>query len=169
MRYALPAPDKMAGKSTKTPLERFESKLIPVTESGCWVWIGAADRYGSFFLPEHPYAQAKGMVLSHRAALYLYAGVVVSHDDHVLHKCDNTFCCNPDHLRVGTHTDNMRDMVNKKRHKIWSTKLSEPDIQYARELRKQGLTVRDIAKIVDISESQCSRLVSGVLPPYQRM
>lgn len=35
-------------------------------------------------------------------------------DRYVLHSCDNRKCCNPDHLRRGTQSENMREAHSKK-------------------------------------------------------
>lgn len=34
----------------------------------------------------------------------------------VLHKCDNRRCINPEHLFIGTHSDNTQDCYDKGRH-----------------------------------------------------
>lgn len=33
----------------------------------------------------------------------------------LLHSCDNRKCCNVDHLSLGTHSQNMLDMITKGR------------------------------------------------------
>jgi hypothetical protein len=93
--------------------QRFEAK-VQVTP-GCWPWIGSLGggtgdgRYGSI--------KHLGKVMAaHRVSYQLHVGEI-PHGLHVLHRCDNPRCVNPDHLRLGTHLDNMRDMYSKGRRK----------------------------------------------------
>lgn len=76
------------------------------TTGDCWVWTGAVDTRGYGHLRRH------GKIV--RAHRYAYAITFGEPGDlHVRHKCDNRLCCNPAHLEVGTHADNMRDMKER--------------------------------------------------------
>lgn len=87
------------------PLASFLDNTIPVTECGCWIWMRGAtgDGYGSF----------RGM-RAHRYSWQMQYGEIPPDMD-VLHRCDVPLCVNPDHLFLGTHTDNMRDKIAKGR------------------------------------------------------
>jgi hypothetical protein len=58
-------------------------------------------------------------VRAHRAAWEMTYGPIPPSDAYhgtvVMHMCDNRICCNPNHLRLGTHDDNMADMAAKGR------------------------------------------------------
>lgn len=82
----------------------IESKTT-VDENGCWIWPNAK-RYGSTTINGKWYG-------THRLAYMAYHGRIGK--NHVLHRCDNPPCCNPDHLFLGTHQDNIDDMVAKDR------------------------------------------------------
>ena len=96
--------------------QRLEAKYMPVTESGCWLWIGSRIRhgYGQIFWP---YDGLGKIVAAHRAAYALEHGFMPGSEQHVCHKCDTPSCVNPDHLFIGDAKSNLRDMSAKGRGK----------------------------------------------------
>jgi DNA-binding Xre family transcriptional regulator len=88
--------------------QRFWSK---VDRSGdCWLWTGARRPLGYGAL------KIDGRVLhAHRVAYEPVYGDIPP-ELVVLHTCDNPPCVNPAHLRLGTRSDNTRDMYAKGRH-----------------------------------------------------
>lgn len=95
-----------------SPECRFSGIAFVKTESGCWEWpmsLNVDSGYGQFFV------RPGGMpITSHRMAWITFRGPIPS-GLHVLHRCDNRKCCNPDHLWLGTNTDNVHDMISKGR------------------------------------------------------
>lgn len=92
---------------------RHADKIV-VDATGCWQWTGATAgqmEYGNLWCPEE-----KRMVRAHRAFFQAAFGQIPD-GKIVLHDCDNPKCCNPQHLRAGTQSENIRDMHNKGRSK----------------------------------------------------
>lgn len=74
--------------------------------AGCWPWPGrrSASGYGVLWI------RGRGDIRAHRLLWELAHGPVPADAD-VLHWCDNPPCVNPAHLHLGTHTQNMAEMV----------------------------------------------------------
>lgn len=88
-------------------MERFFEK---VDRSGdCWIWNGSRDGkgYGSFYLEGRLHK-------AHRAAWMLLKGPIPDGIE-ACHRCDTPPCCNPDHIFLGTHAENMADARTKGR------------------------------------------------------
>lgn len=90
-------------KRGRSRRETIEAYSMPVTECGCWIWLGAGVRYGL----------VRGD-RAHRLSWKAFKGPIPE-NMHVLHKCDTPLCVNPDHLFLGTHQDNMLDKERKGR------------------------------------------------------
>lgn len=89
---------------------------------GCWLWKGALHRdgYGRFNR-----SRKGGMVIAHRYAWILANGAIPEGMD-VLHSCDNPPCCNPAHMRLGTHDENMMEkQIRGRGHKLNADKARE--------------------------------------------
>lgn len=89
----------------------------------------------------------------------------------VMHTCDNTKCINPEHLRVGTQSDNIKDMHNKgryKRRKPWPrgenagrAKLTEEQVREIKRRLRNGETTRALAKEYGVGKSTIGSISSG--------
>lgn len=85
---------------------KFISKCYYNPETRCVEWSGSKNYKG--------YGYFAG-TRAHRAAWKIYVGDIPA-DKHVLHKCDNPGCVNPEHLWLGTHAENMTDRFKKGRY-----------------------------------------------------
>jgi hypothetical protein len=76
--------------------------IDPIT--GCWEWQGRRDRwgYGRITVAHRRYSV-------HRLSASLFLGFDLTSPLHILHRCHNPACFCPDHLRPGTHQENMCD------------------------------------------------------------
>lgn len=146
--------------------ERFFDKVSPEPMSGCWLWTGAPSdntktgQYGRFRMNGK---QRR----AHRASWELFRGKIPE-GMHVLHRCDNPVCVNPDHLFIGTNSDNVADRVEKHRsgnkphigenHPM--RRLSEENVRSIRSRYFMGEAGKNLSIEFGVSRSAVSEIVN---------
>ena len=161
MPHAKPYPT-FADIRDKGHLCRFWGNVAIRSKGECWPWTGYLDGkgYGIFKI-------GRRMLIASRTA-YAIANDSVPQSLCVMHKCDNPPCCNPLHLELGTHQQNIQDCVARGRanrrsgsHNSMST-LSQDQADYARFLHETfGMTSVMLGFMFGLSQSSMSRVLRG--------
>lgn len=149
--------------------ERLEEKLAyPDGLGGHWLFTGTHNGSGHGFIRAEPGTEPL-QLLAHRAAYMVYVGPIPE-GLQVLHHCvpyaDDPACCNPAHLKLGTHAENMHDASLKGQALRGElspvAKLTADDVQVLRRLRRDGWKQQELAEAFHISNGHVSLLVRGL-------
>lgn len=145
----------MEGKVDKVKhrpiLQRLMDQISVVGE--CWNWTGntiGRDGRGAIKLCSERF-------YVHRVSYMLFVGPVPEGLE-VCHVCDNPVCCNPKHLFLGTHKENMHDMISKSRGLAKVHKITKDD---AERIRKSRMSARYLSRKFNLSIRQVYRIKSG--------
>lgn len=97
-------------------MERLKRKVV-IAASGCWEFTGfrLPKKYGKI----QGYSRGK-IELAHRFSWMLHFGPIPA-GMNVCHRCDNPPCVNPNHLFLGTASDNQQDSMRKGRKHVNAT------------------------------------------------
>ena len=147
----------------------FWSKVRIASTDVCWEWLGYCNgprSYGRLDFGGH-----KG-VYAHRVAYWLAHGKRIplrrgTQGKMVLHRCDNPKCCNPNHLYLGDHAQNMRDLQERNRGHQWCSidspraKLTAEDVFWMRLQKRYGATKKALAMLYEVSEATVSGACYG--------
>ena len=112
-------------------------------------------------------------VLWHRLAYVEHHGLTLADiaGKVIRHTCDNPACHNPEHLLIGTQSDNMLDMYARGRQHSSYTGvpndshgmcvLTNEQVLEIRELAEAGVSRRELRERYGMSKSQIQRIVTG--------
>lgn len=161
--------------------EKFRKKII-VTDS-CWLWKAYIHKegYGHFMIKKpfaHPVSYTP--VGAHRFSWEHHYGEIPK-GLLVCHKCDVRHCVNPEHLFLGTISDNMQDMIKKGRSNYIkgfrlkkegqrthpNIKLSDAQVDEIRKThcskagKKSEFSTSNLARKYGVSTSQIYRIANN--------
>lgn len=168
MRNRVHGDPYMNARQLRTTIsDRFWKKVEKTSD--CWNWVGCKDAKG---YGEIGVGGKRGTAFAHRVSFELHNGQIPV-GLHVLHRCDNPSCVRPDHLFLGTHSDNMQDMWEKGRGRCdgagrrgsanGNHRLTEPQVIEIRSRVSSGATRRGLAREFNVSKTLISLIANGAV------
>lgn len=138
--------------------ERFWSKVDVRGPDECWPWTASCfgDGHGQFGIDY-------SMAGAHRVAWTLTNGPIPK-GEWVLHKCNDPACCNPNHLYLGDHQDNVDDMVRsgvQRGERHHNAKLIEAEVLQIYELHAAGVSQQALAIRFGVCNAHINRIVES--------
>lgn len=149
--------------------ERYWERVIRYPDTECWGWNGGNSGFGYGVMTN----ENGRNIHAHRVSWRIHFGAIPAGLD-VCHTCDNPPCSNPAHLFLGTHKENMLDCSAKKRsaaHRAgdgWRrgtdngrAKLTDDLVRALRSGRKNGLTLKALAKHFGLGTTTVGHVIAG--------
>ena len=148
-------------------MERLLSKATVDEKTGCWLWQGANNAHGYGVIRLGSLTDgSRTMAYVHRVAYQIKHGPI-PRGLFVCHKCDVKNCFNPDHLWVGTNSENINDAIAKGiavggpnyGEKNGNAKLTAAQIGWLRRMKDIGFTYAQLSAIFGISRTHAAFIV----------
>jgi hypothetical protein len=145
-------------KINENDKKRFNDKVDSTATDGCHPWTASttANGYGQFSL--------NGKVeRAHRVAFEMSVGPIP--EGLVMrHLCSTRDCVNPDHLKPGTHTENMRDRDEAgntpRGESSGVSKLKDVQVLDIRDRAAKGESQTSIAKYYKVSQPTIGSIIN---------
>lgn len=120
----------------------------------CWLWNPKLSDQGYAVIKYHQKAYKVYRVMWERAN-----GETIPAGMSACHRCDNPACVNPEHIFIGTHDENMRDMISKGRQSA-PRGLTDDQVRTIRAAVKGGARQKDVCDAMGIGSDTVSRIVN---------
>ncbi len=154
---------------TESDKQRFFKKVNQTSNHDeCWLWNAGKSKegYGRFRLNRKLYQAT-------HVSYFLRHNIMPASGQEVCHKCDNPQCVNPNHLFLGSRSDNMNDCYKKGRltqiykgkakgERNGSAKVTNEIAEEIRRLYNLGIRGKSLTSRFKIHKTNIYRIIRGI-------